>query len=219
MKRIVVAVLVMAFLMALTIVAPVFACTKEKTTIVPCRFSMVAAGDSSPGRVWWTNDNTVLHVRGATVKGLIFLSPSVQIGTSENSVVSLDFNTKTGEGYAIETWRMTFIAPINYYKGQLTGAPNPYGLGTLKGMIIDRVTSIFGLVTGTGFMLPGDVKGHVLAMQGTGDFEKAKLSADVIGHPTLLPSPPYPPNSWDEFVYVGWDGVTPIATGTLTFYT
>ncbi len=208
----------MAFLMALTIAAPVSACTREKPTVVPCKFTLVGGPDYEPGKVWWTSNNAVLHVRGATANDLIFqgatLTP-VQIGTSENTIVSLDFNTKTGEGYAIITCKMTFIAPINYYTGQPTGTQNPYGLGTLKGIIIVKVTSLLG----QGFTVPGDTEGHLLAMQGTGDFAKATLSADVIGKPTLLPSPPYPPNMWDEFIYVGWDGVTPVATGTLTFRT
>jgi hypothetical protein len=217
-KRITVIVLFMAFLMALTIAAPVSACNRAKTTVVPCKFTMVGGPDYEPGKVWWTNDNTVLHVRGAAGSDLLFQGATavpVQIGTSENTIVSLDFNTRTGEGFVIEICQMTFIAPINYYTGQPTGSPNPYGLGTLKGIIISRVTSLLG----HGFMVPGDTEGHLLAMQGTGDFAKATLSAGLIGKPTLLPSPPYPPDMWDEFVYVGWDGVTPVATGTLTFRT
>ena len=217
MKKTAVTVSVLALLMLLTIATPVFA---EKPTVVPCRFTMVGASFAgvSPGKVWWTDDNTILHVRGARANGLLFISPTVQIGTMEN-VVDLDYNKQTGKGNAVETWQMTFIAPVNYYTGQPTGTPNPYGLGTLEGITNDKVTSIFGLVTGEGVMLPGDVTGFLVATHGTGDFEKAKLSADIIGRPTLLPSPPYPPNEWDEFVYVGWDGTSPpVPTGVLTFY-
>jgi len=220
-KKITLAVLIIVSLMVLTLATPVFACTRPKTTIVPCKFTMVGnsvGGDFSPGKVWWTNDNSILHVIGASAKGLLFLSPTVEIGTMKNTV-SFDFNTKTGIGYGIEIWDMTFIAPVYYYTGQPTGSPNPYGLGTLDGITIEKVTSVFGLVTGLGIMLPGDTTGQIIATHGTGDFEKAKLSADVIGKPMLLPSPPYPANEWDEFAYVGWDGVTPAITGTLTFHT
>jgi hypothetical protein len=208
----------LTLLLLLSLAMPVLACNREKPTVVPCRFTMVGGPNYEPGNVWWTADNTILHVRGATADDMLFQGATpvpIQIGTSKNTIVSFDFNTKTGEGFAIIICQMTFIAPINYNTGQPTGNQNPFGLGTLKGMIIVKVTSLLG----QGFTVPGDTEGHLLAAQGTGDFAKATLSAYVIGKPTLLPSPPYPPNFWDEFIYVGWDGSTPpVATGVLTFF-
>jgi hypothetical protein len=184
---------------------PVFACKREKTTVVPCRFTAVASGAPSLGKVWWTCDNSILHVRGATESWGLFLNPGVQIGTMED-VIYFDFNTKTGKGYATEIWQMTFIA-------------GPYGVGTLEGIAIDKVTSLYSAVTGYDIPLSGDFTGHIVAFHGTGDFEKATLSANVIGEPFLLPSPPYPPGSWDERIFVGWDGTSPpVATGRLTFH-
>lgn len=203
------AIFILALLMLGEAVAPAFA---EQSVIIPCRFTAVALSSTSTGNVWWSADNTILHVRGVTAKWGLFTGPVVMIGTAENSV-DFDFNTKTGEGNAISTWYMTFFAPINYYTSLPTGNPNPYGLGTLDGKETKKVTSIFGVVAGTGFMAPGDAIGSLIATHGTGDFEKAKLSADTISKPTLEG------DTWGEYVFIGWNGIPPpVATGVLTFH-
>ena len=51
---------------------------------------------------------------------------------------------------------------------------NPYGVGTLEGTMVIDVTSLGAVPS------PGDGTGFVVATHGTGAFEKAKLTADVV---------------------------------------
>jgi hypothetical protein len=218
--RISVAVLSVLFVV-LMVIAPVNACTVNacKPEVVHCRFNAVLDDVLDEGKVWWTGHNTVLHVRGAVSEfDLLYVlsygPPPMTwvIGTME-AATDFDFNLKTGKGNVVTTWAMTFLPPINMLTGKLVGQPNPIGLGTLQGKSIDKVTSIYGIATGSGEMLPGDATGFLVATHGTGDFKNAKLMADTIWEPFYLPAP-Y--NEWTERIFVGWDGTLPaVPTGVL----
>ena len=226
--RISAAVLSVLFIVFMVVIAPVNACTLNackpcKPTIVLCRFNAVLDDVLDEGKVWWTCDNTILHVRGAVTEfDLMYVlsyGPPLPItwviGTME-AVTDFDFNLKTGKGKAVTTWAMTFSPPINMLTGKLVGQPNPIGLGTLKGKSIDKVTSIYGVVAGSGEMLPGDATGFLVATHGTGDFKNAKLVADTISQPFYLPAP-Y--NEWTKRIFVGWDGTLPaVPTGVLILH-
>jgi hypothetical protein len=228
--RISVAVLSVLFIV-LMVIAPVNACILNarkpcKPTVVLCRFNAVLDHVLDEGKVWWTCDNTILHVRGAVSEfSLVYVisygaPPAVPptvwlIGTME-MITNFDFNTKTGKGNAFQTWDMTFLPPANYPVTTPVNQPNPIGLGTLKGKSIDKVTSIYGVVAGSGEMLPGDATGFLVATHGTGDFKNAKLMSDTTSQPYQLPAPPYP---WAERILVGWDGTLPaVPTGVLLLH-
>jgi hypothetical protein len=227
MKTRISAAVLSALFIVLIVIAPVNACTLNackpcKPTVVLCRFNAVLDDVPDEGKVWWTGHNTVLHVRGAVSEFdlmyvLSYGPPPMTwvIGTME-AVTDFDFNLKTGKGKAVTTWAMIFLPPINMLTGKPVGQPNPIGLGALRGKSIDKVTSIYGIATGSGEMLPGDVTGLLVATHGTGDFENAKLMADTIWEPFYLPAP-Y--NEWTERILVGWDGTLPaVPTGVLILH-
>jgi hypothetical protein len=229
--RISMAVLSVLFIV-LMVIAPVNACTLKachpcKPTVVLCSFNALLENVLDAGKVWWTCDNTILHVRGAVSEfSLVYVisygsPPTVLptvwlIGTME-MVTDFDFNTKTGKGNAFQTWDMTFSPTKNYPSYTPVNEPNPIGLGTLKGKSIDKVTSIYGVVAGSGEMLPGDATGFLVATHGTGDFKNGKLMSDTTSQPYRLPPPvPYP---WAERILVGWDGTLPaVPTGVLLLH-
>jgi hypothetical protein len=224
--RISMAVLPVLFIV-LMVIAPVNACALKacnpyKPTVVRCSFNAVLEHVLDEGKIWWTCDNTILHVRGAVSEfSLVYVisygtPPAVPptvwlIGTME-MITNFDFNTKTGKGTAIQTWDMTFSPPKNYPSYTTVNEPNPIGLGTLKGKSIDKVTSIY-VVAESGEMLPGDATGFLVATHGTGDFKNAKLMSDTTSQPYTLPAPPY---LLAERILVGWDGNLPaVPTGIL----
>jgi len=209
-------VVVVAFALALsTILAMVAPAMAAKPTVVPCAFTASATPPLlDPGKVWWTGDGTILHVRGLVVKYGLFMGANLQIGSME-MITDMDFNTETGEGNAVREWTMTFIEPLNYPAGTPANVPNPYGIGTLEGREVGKVTSVYALVRPESpqLMMPGDYTGLLVATHGTGDFEKAKLMAETVGAPFNFVS-----NRWTERIRVGWNGVGPLITGELTFH-
>ena len=217
------AIILSGLFVALILLTPVDA---AKPTVVNCRFNATTESGSDPGKVWWTGDHTILHVRGAVseLSLLYFLDygnpptmpPNVWLIGTMVTVTDFDFNTKTGQGNAVKSWTMTFVAPTKFPTSVPVGKPNPVGLGTLEGKEISKVTSIYGVVTGQEIWMPGDATGFVIATHGTGDFEKAALMAETTSYPIFVP-PPF--NLWTEDILVGWDGALPAAaTGVLTFH-
>jgi hypothetical protein len=163
---------------------------------------LAAFANLDPGESWWTGGGTIFHVRGRTATVGIFSAPTILIGEAVG-VTDLDFNTKTGEGNAIRTYSMTFYSPVNWPSLTPANIPNPIGIGTLEGKAVLKATSLYLNAQA------GDFTGLFVATHGTGDFENAKLMAELEGHPFTLPSPPAPP------------GITTIRiflTGELTFH-
>lgn len=211
MKRVAVVVLVLALSMLFAAVVPAMA---AKPTVVPCAFTASAINLLDPGKVWWTGDDTILHVRGIALSYGLFMGPTLQIGRVE-IITDFNFNTETGEGNTVRTWCMTFIEPLNYPQGTPANVPNPYGIGTLEGKEVGKATSVYALVLpqSPNLMMPGDYTGLLVATHGTGDFEKAKLMGETVGAPFN-----FYPGKWTERIRVGWNGVDPVITGELTFH-
>jgi hypothetical protein len=201
MKKTAVVILAMALLMLFAAVAPVMA---TKPTVVACGFTAATMVDLDDGKFWWTGDNTILHVRGLTKLDGLFMGPTTMIGTAIITT-DFDFNTKTGEGNFVRTWEMTFFEPRKYPSGDPAGIPNPYGIGTLDGKEVGKATSY------TTSLSPCPYTGKLVATHGTGDFEKAKLSADTFG---FLFAPR--PGIYIVRISVGGDLAAP--TGELTFH-
>ena len=212
-----------ALFAALIFLVPVHA---TKPTVVNFRFNATTESGLDPGRVWWTGDHTILHVRGAVseLSLLCFLDygnppttpPVVWLIGTMVTVTDFNFNTRTGQGNAVKSWTMTFVAPTKFPTSVPVGQPNPVGLGTLEGKEISKVTSIYGVVTGQEIWMPGDATGFVIATHGTGDFEKAEMMAETTSYPIFVP---LPFNLWTEDILVGWDGdLSSTATGVLTFH-
>ena len=180
MKAITVIVLAMALSMLCLTFAPALAL---KPTVVPCSFTMVALQNLEPGESWWTGDGTIFHIRGRTASVGILTSPTLMVGMAVG-VTDMDFNTKTGEGNAIRTYSIEFFEPVIFTRNPPyapTGVPNPFGIGTLEGKAVLKVTSLYNNLNA------GDFTGLLVATHGTGDFENAKLVADLEGHPFTIP--------------------------------
>jgi len=201
MKKVIALFLAFALIMMASSVAPALA---AKPTTVPCSFTLAAFSNLDPGESWWTGDGTIFHVRGRTASVGIFPrnNPALLIGEAVG-VTDLDFNTKTGQGNAIRTYTMTFYSPVNYPSRTPAGVPNPFGIGTLEGMAVLKATSLYLNANA------GDFTGLLVATHGTGDFENAKLMAELEGHPFTLPSPPFPPGTTTIRIFL---------TGELTFH-
>ena len=183
MKKVAVVVLALAWSILLAAVAPVMA---SKPTTVPCSFAIFGGGLVDIGKVWWTGDDTIIHVRGRlSNKNLIMPSPAIVIGTSETET-DMDYNTKTGEGNAIVRRVITFFKPQKFPSGQPLDIPNPIGIGTLELIAVEKVTTVYGLLpfgNPVTKLTPGDYTGIIVATHGTGDFENAKLMGEIVGAP------------------------------------
>ena len=213
MKKAAVIVLALSLSMIFAVVAPVMA---SKPEVIPCGFTASTIHDVTDGTFWWTGDGTILHVRGLT-KQMAFTSGAIPNTINygfATITTDYDFNTKTGEGTYVRTWEMTFVTPYYYYKSgnPPAGFPNPYGVGTLEGKEVGKATSIFYQINGGTSLSLADFTGKLVATHGTGDFEKAKLSADTLGYPFG------PPNMPPVIVRINVGNTIYEPTGILTFY-
>lgn len=184
MKKTTIAVLTLTLLMLCPALAPVLA---AQPTTVPCDFFMMAMASvtiGDDGEVWWTGDGTILHVRDRISYAGLFASvnsKTVMIGDAEVTT-DFNFNTITGEGTAIRIFKMTFFDPLKYPLMTDAGVDNLYGIGTLTAKAVLKATSLYHNAQ------PGDFTGLLVATHGTGDFAKAKLTADLQGSILSLPS-------------------------------
>jgi hypothetical protein len=198
----------LTLIVALMVVTPVSA---VKPSVVDCYFRAATKADLDYGEFWWTGGDTILHVRGLTKLMALFYGPTLKIG---EAIVTLDydFNTKTGKGNFVRTWEITFFEPVIFPSMKPAGIPNPYGIGTLEGKEVGEATRIFFQLGGGTSLSLSDFTGKLVATHGTGDFEKAKLTADTLGFP--LPPPPKVP----LFVTIDVGGSLAEPTGELTFH-
>lgn len=132
--------------------------------------------------------NEILVVKDEVIAWDLYRSPpgspgTVQIGTA-TTTVNLQFNSNTGKGNALIQISLTFT--------EVDTAKNPYGIGTLDGILYAELTSMHP----TWDVVPGDGTGFIVATQGTGAFENAKLTADVVLSPFQWPPAPAPPVIW-----------------------
>jgi hypothetical protein len=204
----------LTLILALMVVAPVNAC--KPTKVVPCGFTATTIHDLDYGISWWTCDGTILHVRGLTKYTAFFAgAPPNTVNYGFATITTYyDFNTRIGKGVFIRTWEITFVEPYFYYKpgNPAAGFPNPYGIGTLEGIEVGIATSIFYQLNGGTSLSLADFTGKLVATHGTGDFEKAKLSADTLGYPFG------PPNMPPVLVRINVGNNIYEPTGKLTFY-
>lgn len=157
--------------MLASMVAPAFA---AKPTVVEDVWFVIAIGISpnyvTPGKVWWTGGDTVLHNHGTILDALIARSPttagSIFIGTARFEM-NFDFDTAAGKGTTV--MKVTF----DFTDSDLVR--NPYGVGTLEGILVAEVTTLNQFDS----TLPGVATGFVVATHGTEAFENAKLKADL----------------------------------------
>lgn len=177
MKKITLAVLTLTLLMLCPALAPALA---AQPTTVPCNFFMMAMSSDTigdDGKVWWTGDGTILHVRDRISYAGLFAyvnSKIVMIGDAEVTT-DFNFNTITMEGTAIRIFKMTFFDPVKYPSREIAGVDNPYGIGTLTAKAVLKATSLYHNAQ------PGYFTGLLVATHGIGDFGKAKLTADLQG--------------------------------------
>lgn len=189
MKKKVVIVLAFALSMMFPMVAPAMACKPE---VIPFGLTAATIHDIADGTFWWTGEGTILHVRGLTKEVAFTAGPTPYTIVYGLATITTDyvFNTITGKGIYIRTWEITLVTPYYMYKpgNPPTGAPNPYGIGTLEGIEVGKATSIIYQLVGDGsFNDAGlslvDFTGKLVAAHGTGDFEKATLFAGTLGYP------------------------------------
>jgi hypothetical protein len=152
--------------------APVLAEKPSEVTGVWFVWSL-ASGATTGNDVAWTGDGTVLH-NNATYLWNLMRSPitsgTVQIGTVETHS-NLMFNTVTGEGNVLIKATLTFT--------EADKTKNPYGVGTLECTAVAKITSMnakYQYVFGNG-------DGFTVSNTGTGDFDNAKLTADLVMGP------------------------------------
>lgn len=124
------------------------------------------------GKTWWTGGDTILHMKGRLRDWGVFRSPpeeppgSFLIGSMTTLIETFAFNTKTSKG------RLVLKVTISLTETDIE--LNPYGVGTLEGTMVFEVTDLGAVPS------PGDGAGFVVATHGTGAFENAKLTADVV---------------------------------------
>jgi len=134
------------------------------------------------GKTWWTGGDTILHIKGRVRDWGVFRSPpesppgTIMIGSMTTLIESFSFNTKTSKG------RLIMKVTIDLTETDLE--LNPYGVGTLEGTMVFEVTSLAQVAPG-----PGDAIGFVVATHGTGTFENAKLTADLLMESYAPPTP------------------------------
>ena len=149
----------------------------------------LSGGATTGNDVTWTGDGTILH-NHATYKWNLMRSPTttgtVQIGTvvTESNLV---FNTVTGEG------NLLIKATLNFTESNTV--KNPYGVGILECTAVAKVTSM-----NTRYPLVfGDGAGFIVGANGSGAFENAKLTADLV----LGPIPKPPASAQTEGIFFG----------------
>jgi len=169
--------------LALMVIAPVEA---AKPTVVDEDVWFVAArhvsgpsgytpaGGIVPGRVWASGDGKILHNVGTVINWNVMRSPTtagtVQIGsmTTESNFV---FDTDAGKG--------TVNMKVTITLTEADTLKNPYGVGTLEGTLIAKVTTVNPYLAAAFGQIPGYATGSVVTTHGTNAFENAKLTADI----------------------------------------
>ncbi len=185
-------------------VVPVFV-SSSNPSLVPVSFT--------PDKVWASDDGTVLHSRSTTISTYVSRSPpgtpagSVRIG-SITGVSDFVFDTVTGTG--------TLNMKITISLTSTDPTKNPYGVGTLEGTLIAKVTSLNPYVSASVCPLPGDAQGQIVATHGTGAFENAKLVADVTMTPGTVTQSGL--TLGIEYMFVGHHANHLYNEGTLTFH-
>jgi hypothetical protein len=131
-----------------------------------------------PDKVWTSDDGTVLHAMNTEISTYIARSPQGQAGTVYVGLMTATsdfvFDTVT------QTGTLNMKIKIALGPSSNPAYPNPYGVGTLEGTFTAVVTSLNTLVASNiNCPMPGNSQGYFVATHGTGDFENAKLTADV----------------------------------------
>ena len=175
----IIAITTMVLFLAVMLVGPVNA---SKPTIVNENVWFVwslTSGATTGNNVFWTGDGTILH-NDATYGWNIMRSTgapgSTPIGTAVSNVKFM-FDTNIGEGNAIIKATMTFT--------ETDKVKNPYGIGAIECTAVAKLTSLNSKYT----LIPGDGEGFIVGTQGTGDFENAKLTADLVLGPIPATGP------------------------------
>jgi hypothetical protein len=211
MKKVAVTVFTLALLLLTLTFAPVFA---AKPTVVEDVWFVAArklsqnygtyapTGGIVPDRVWSSHDGRILYNMGTVIYWNIMRSPatagSIQIGlmTTKSNFV---FDTVEGKGLVIMKLTITLT--------EADTVKNPYGVGTLEGSLIAKVTTVNPYLDASFGQIPGNGEGFIVTTHGTGAFEHAKLKADLDmrATPFPLPSPPNPAGLiWGhEFIFFG----------------
>lgn len=128
--------------------------------------------------VSWTGDGTILHNYAGYTYNLMRSPPGTPGTTQIGTVVSqsnLVFNTKT------ETGNVLMKATLNFTEAN--PAKNPYGVGTIEAALVLKITSMNSRFP----FVFGDGEGFIVGTHGTGAFENAKLTADLVAHPLIWP--------------------------------
>jgi hypothetical protein len=126
------------------------------------------------GEISWVND-TFGRNMGFTSNYTLYRSPanagSIVIGNMTTQTY-LEINNATGIGTANFTAVLTF--------SETNTTKNPFGVGTLQGSAVQKVTSMFPGSTNPSI---GNSTGTLIASQGTGAFTNAVLTIDFISAP------------------------------------
>jgi hypothetical protein len=155
------------------------------------------------GDISWVND-TFGRNMGFTANYTLYRSPanagSIVIGNMTTQTY-LEINNATGIGTANFTAVLTF--------SETNTTKNPFGVGTLQGSVVQKVTSMFPGNTNPSI---GNSTGTLIASQGTGAFTNAVLTIDFLTMP--YPSVTTGPT---QMMFFGTHSQVK-GTGILTFY-
>jgi hypothetical protein len=158
---------------------------------------------SQKGDISWVND-TFGRNMGFTANYTLYRSPAgagtIVIGNMTMQT-NLEINNATGIGNANFTAVLTF--------SETNTTKNPFGVGTLQGSAVQKVTSMYPGNTNPSI---GNSTGTLIASQGTGAFANAVLTIDFLTMP--YPSVTSGPT---QAMYFGTHSKIN-GTGILTFY-
>lgn len=167
---------IFCLLISMTFVLPISAVIAAKPNVDDAVWFTAAVLNPTPtaiGKSWLTGKDTIIHMKGRARNLGVFRSPpgspgTVLIGSMSTMVETFVFNTKTSEGQ--------LIIKVTISLTETDSTKNPYGVGTLEGTLIAKVTNLHPLMADS----PGNATGFIVATHGSGAFEKAKLTADVV---------------------------------------
>ena len=217
--------LIVAFLSAM--IAPTFATAptviNDAWLVIPIFVKHPSASSVSitPDKVWTSDDGTVLHSRNTVIRTYIAHTPelvppgSIRWGTM-TAVSNFVFDTVSNTGTFTMKVTLTLTDSVGYNGYNGFDYPNTYGVGTLEGTLVAKVTSLNQYVNPSlNCPMPGDGQGYFVATHGTGAFENAKFTADV----TMVPGFAGAGGAIGiEYLFVGHHRDYLYNDGTLTFH-